>query len=92
MSELWKYIVLSDGHNEYPVIFHKSLSHKDMAQGGLSAGVSGLSKVMGQCKPVSGGFIAMPELRVDESSRSESLGVKARPAIDQNLFIPKDKQ
>ena len=91
MSELWKYIVLSDGNAEYPVIFHKALSHKDVAEAGLVAGISGWSKVMGRCEPVSAGFIAMPVLRVDERSRSESLGVSARPKIDQNLFTPPPK-
>lgn len=91
MSELWKYIVLSDGNGEYPVIFHKTLSHKDMAEGGLVAGISGWSKVMGRCIPVSAGFIALPELRVDEKSRSESLDVSARPKIDQELFTPLSK-
>lgn len=86
MGEQWKYIVLSDGAKEYPVLFHKSLSHKDMAEGGLAAGLSGWSKVMGMCRPVSAGFIYLPELRVDETTRSESLNMGPRKGLDQALF------
>lgn len=90
-NELWKYIVLSDGTKEYPVIFHRSLSHKDMAEGGLAAGLSGWSKVMGRCTPVSAGFIAMPSLRVDERTQSESLGMGPRKDLDQALFTGGDE-
>lgn len=86
MSEQWKYIVLSDGAREYPVIFHKSLSHKDMAEGGLVAGISGWSKVMGMCRPVAAGFIYLPELKVDEETKSESLKMSPRKGLDQALF------
>lgn len=87
MSEQWKYIIFSDGAAEYPVIFHKALSHKDMAEGGLVAGISGWSKVMGQCKPVAAGFVYMPELTVDDWTKSESLKLGPRPQ-DQALLRP----
>jgi len=87
MSEMWKYIIFADKKGkEYPLVFHKALSHKDMAEGGLVAGISGWSKTAGRCTPISAGFIAMPSFQVDERMQSESLGIGPRVGLDQLQF------
>lgn len=85
MSEQQKYIVLSDGTKEYAVIFDAKLSHVDVARGiARESAVSDWSKILTPLKPVSAGFIYMPECTVGTGG-SESLQLKPRPQ-DQALF------
>lgn len=85
MSEQFKYIILSDGEKEYSVIFDAKLAHVDVAQGIMQeTACSDWSKVTKRLKPVSAGFITMPECKVGTGG-SESLKLKPRPQ-DQALF------
>lgn len=77
-----KYIILSDGRHEYPVIFSNLLIHKEVAEG-CRRGCGRRSEwleVVG-----AGFFYLMPDDRatlgcsVEAFGESESLGIKSRP-------------
>lgn len=80
VSKQMKYIILSDGTTEYPVIFHEKLAHINVAEGIIGeSSYSSWSKILGRLSAVSAGFVEMPEIEVNPFSGSESLKLKPRP-------------
>lgn len=69
-----KYVIFSDGKNEFAVIFDRALGHKDVADG-ISMEVHPInwSKTAGPVHPVAAGFVG------DAKRASESLKLGPRP-------------
>jgi hypothetical protein len=76
MREL-KYVIFSDGKEEYAVVFDRALAHRDVAEA-LQRTIGhrlGWSKTAGPIEPVSAGFINSH----NDSRGSESLKLDPRP-------------
>lgn len=79
MSDLYKYIILSDGTTEYPIIFHPKLSHVCVSEGVVGEhGYSRWSKILMPLQPVAAGFCSRDGSYVNDRG-SESLQIGPRP-------------
>lgn len=81
---MMKYIVISDGKHEYPIIFPQPLVHKQVAQA-IEDAFYRNEGVGDDLTVISAGFCdGFDNLRCD--SESESLNVKSRGQTDQLLI------
>lgn len=79
LAEQRKYVILTDGQNEYPIIFDRRLSHVDVAKGVIQqTRVSKWSKILLPLDPISAGFVYFPDMQVGDEG-SESLDLSPRP-------------
>ena len=79
-----KYVIFTDGKQEFAVIFPRELGHKDVADGiGMEVHPINWSKTAGPVRPIAAGFVG------DGQRGSESLKMGPRPedaALIRDLF------
>lgn len=72
----YKYIILSDGEREYPIIFAGEIIHKEMAFH-ISHALARRREHAIMTGPVAAGFVYLGDVKIDTKG-SESLGIEPR--------------